>query len=343
VGLTPGEGSAAGESPPPPLPPAEAVDGLRARLLAIAQPGPVLLADTLAAAGRKVMLRHVDRLLAREIGVRDPSQPDELRKYRVAARRLRAALRLLGSDLTDKRIRGLRDELAATALAAGAARDLDLRIAHLAAWVAEHPEITLADVAPLLGHWRLQRDRAYGGLIRHLRTRRHARWLVVLVSAVEEPGEAGQRPEGIAWTVRSRAASRITAAYEEIRVFASVVRAADDETLHRLRIAAKRLRYSLEFLADVLGPDSAWLVEQLTLLQDALGHLNDGVVAASAVHDFLGDQRSRLSATEETAIAAYLRDQETQLARLRKAVAAPWRLVDGVGFARRLGRATVLP
>jgi CHAD domain-containing protein len=164
----------------------------------------------------------------------------------------------------------------------------------------------------------------------------------VLVLAVEAPAGAEQPPEGSAWTVRSRAASRITAAYEEVRVFASAVGSADDETLHRLRIAAKRLRYGLEFLAEVLGPDTAWLVERLTVLQDALGHLNDAVVATAAVGDFLRDQRGRLSANEATAIAAYLGDQELQLARLRKAIAAPWRLVDGVGFARRLGRGTVL-
>jgi CHAD domain-containing protein len=133
------------------------------------------------------------------------------------------------------------------------------------------------------------------------------------------------------------------AAYEDVRVFSSAVGSADDETLHRLRIAVKRLRYSLEFLAEVLGPDTTWLVEQLTVLQDGLGHLNDGAVAAAAVNDFLRDQRAGLSAAAETAIAAYLADQERQLARLRKAVAAPWRLVDGVGFARRLARATILP
>ena len=44
-----------------------------------------------------------------------------------------------------------------------------------------------------------------------------------------------------------RAASRIWAAYEQVRAYEPVLRWADVETLHELRIAGKWLRYTLEF------------------------------------------------------------------------------------------------
>jgi CHAD domain-containing protein len=45
--------------------------------------------------------------------------------------------------------------------------------------------------------------------------------------------------------------------------------------LHRFRIAAKRLRYTLEFFAGVYGPRLAELLGQLRQLQTILGERND--------------------------------------------------------------------
>ena len=57
--------------------------------------------------------------------------------------------------------------------------------------------------------------------------------------------------------------------------------------LHQLRIASKGLRYSLEFLEEVLGPESKVLVKELKKLQDHLGNLQDAVVASNLLRDFL--------------------------------------------------------
>ena len=47
------------------------------------------------------------------------------------------------------------------------------------------------------------------------------------------------------------------------------------EQLHALRIAAKRLRYTLELFSPVLGPDIGDLLAELKTLQDLLGELHD--------------------------------------------------------------------
>jgi CHAD domain-containing protein len=49
---------------------------------------------------------------------------------------------------------------------------------------------------------------------------------------------------------------------------------------HRLRIRCKRLRYALEFGADVYGGRTGRFVRQLTVLQDELGQMQDAEVAS---------------------------------------------------------------
>jgi hypothetical protein len=49
---------------------------------------------------------------------------------------------------------------------------------------------------------------------------------------------------------------------------------------HRLRIRCKRLRYALEFSADVYGGRTSRFVRQLTALQDELGEMQDAEVAS---------------------------------------------------------------
>ena len=57
--------------------------------------------------------------------------------------------------------------------------------------------------------------------------------------------------------------------------------------LHRLRIAGKRLRYTLEFFEEVLAPQTGDLIKQMKRLQDHLGDLQDAVVASELLRDFL--------------------------------------------------------
>lgn len=57
--------------------------------------------------------------------------------------------------------------------------------------------------------------------------------------------------------------------------------------LHDLRIAAKRLRYTLEVFDDVLGPDTARQIERIKAIQEALGHLHDIDVRIALIGDEL--------------------------------------------------------
>jgi CHAD domain-containing protein len=305
-------------------------------------PGRILASDGLALAGRKAMWTHVGRLLKHEAAMRDPGQADELRRYRVATRRLRAALRLFGPAFRPGDVEPVNDGLSDLADAVGLVRDLDVRKTALQEWAAARLPESGTLVRPLLDAWQAERDDAMFRLEKQLDSRRHARWLPTLVDFVKTADRPG-RSDRAGQIVRDRAGSQVWRAFEKVRAFAPAIRWADVATLHGLRIEAKRLRYSLEFLGDVLGPDRAWLIERLVALQDHLGALNDATLTAAAVRSFLGAHHLELEPSDRAELAAYLDDQERRARTLRRSVGRPWRPIAGITFARRLARTAIVP
>jgi CHAD domain-containing protein len=138
--------------------------------------------------------------------------------------------------------------------------------------------------------------------------------------------------------VRDSAGSRIWAAYEQVRGYEPVLRWADVETLHELRIGGKWLRYTIEFVREALGEEATPLIARVTAMQDHLGLMNDADVAARLARTFLVEHAGELSALEGAAVGRYLVGREREVARLRRTVGTPWRGVAGVGFRRSLGR-----
>jgi len=297
-------------------------------------PAPGVTADdSMSAAGRKVLRFHLARLLAREPGVRAGIDPEELHKMRVATRRLRAGWRVFGDAFRGARVRRIRGDLGVVASRLGATRDLDVQLDRLTS-----PE-RREGLAPLEAAWRTKRENARAALVRELDSARHRRWLASFVRFVET-GDAGVAPTpGVEpSTVRERAASQVWAAYERVRAFERVMDGAPPETLHRLRIAAKRLRYSLEFVREALSPEAAIAIARITALQDHLGKLNDADVAAALTREFLSEAKESLNPAESAAVAEYLADQEREVVALSESVGGPWAGVASIAFRRRLAR-----
>lgn len=302
-------------------------------------PGAIGPDDAFALAGRKAMWVHVDRLIRFEEAVREPARKDELKRYRVATRRLRAAMRLFADAYPDRQVRPLRDALGDLGRAAGAARDVDVRLADLARWAAEQDAPTATAVEPLARAWREERAQAAADFVRRLDTKRHQRLLrdvIAFVNGDARPSPAGSR------SVRDSVASRLWKSFEALRERGGLVRWADLPTVHEVRIDAKRMRYGLEFLADVLPPSVTLLVERLVALQDHLGALNDAAIIAAAARAYLSDRRTVLQPDERAAIARYAADRDGDVARLRRGIGRPWRPIASSVFARRLGRTVVI-
>jgi CHAD domain-containing protein len=331
--------------PAEPVAPATTPATAPARIDLGGPPLAIAATDTFAAAGRKAMWLHVDRMLDREPELRDAAYVDSLRKYRVAMRRLRAALRLFREAYPARELKPLREGLRGLASEVGAVRDLDVLIADLDGWAVEAGGGAAAGLAPVRGHWAASREAGAAGLERRLDAKRHRHLVERLAEFVTRQDDAGGAREArgdAARTVRDHVASSAWLAYERLRALAPGVDDAELETLHGVRIEAKRLRYTLEFLGPVMGPQREWLVERLVALQDHLGRLNDAAVNAAAIRAYLADHLQALSSAERAEIEAYLAAKEQDVTSLRAGVGPVWRAVIDASFAGRLGRAVIV-
>ncbi len=309
-----------------------------ARLIVGKTPG-VTAEDHVAEAGRKVLRFHLARMLAREAGTRDGIDAEELHAMRVATRRQRAAWRVFGGSFRATRTKRYRTGLREIAARLGTVRDLDVLLEAVDAYRADLPVAEQRALEPMLRDWRGRRDDARVLLVRELDSPRYQRWVDDYRDFVRTDG-AAVIPVGPTQPhrVRDTAPSRIWTAYEQVRAYEQVLRWADIETLHELRIAGKWLRYTLEFVREALEPEVTPLLARVTALQDHLGLMNDADVAGSMARTFLVEHAGELSAQESAAIGRYLISREKEVSRLRRAIAVPWRGVAGIGFRRALGR-----
>jgi CHAD domain-containing protein len=316
----------------------EEAQGPDTRLIVGRTPG-VTADDHVAEAGRKVMRFHLARMLAREAGVREGKDLEDVHAMRVATRRQRAAWRVFGSSFRQGRTKRYRTGLRDVASRLGVVRDLDVLLDAADAYRADQPVTEQRAMEPLLRDWREHRDDARVLLIRELDSDGYRRWLDDYRDFVRTEG-AGVLPVGPTQPhrIKDTAGSRIWTAYEQVRGYEAVLRWADVETLHELRIAGKWLRYTLEFVREALGDDAAPLIARVTALQDHLGLMNDADVSGSMARTFLVEHAGDLSPVESAAIGRFLVSREREVARLRRQIGAPWRGVAGVTFRRSLGR-----
>jgi len=298
--------------------------------------------DSMSEAALKVLWFNFGRMKNREAGTRSGLDTEDLHDMRVAARRMRAAWRVFEGAFKAGKTKKLRGRLEAIADRLGAARDLDVLTEGLDAYSQTLDEAQRPGLEPLQSLWRHQRDEARAELVRELDSNRYESF-VKETSAFLDAGAnvaANVTTTTAPHRVRDRAPSEIWATYEAVRAYELVLPWADIETLHHLRIAAKWLRYALEFFGEALGPGSNMLLEKVAALQDHLGCLHDADVAAKLAREVLVARAGQLSKVERDAIGAYLRTREREVARRRRSLGPVWRAVNGASFRLALGRAT---
>jgi len=193
---------------------------------------------------------------------------------------------------------------------------------------------------PLRSAWRRDRVEARQRLIGRLDSKQYREFVEDYLEFTESPG-AGAVPTsmGRPSLVRDTAGSRILSAYEHARAYQTILGWADVPTLHALRIEGKRLRYTLEYFAEVMPTTSRTLVKTVTEMQDHLGLMNDAHLAAMTTRQWLNMNVPLLSAASRDAIGLYLDSREAEVERLRRTFGPIWQRVTGRTFGRVLGAA----
>jgi CHAD domain-containing protein len=198
------------------------------------------------------------------------------------------------------------------------------------------------DLDPLLRHWRDERELARQSLIQHLDSDGYRRFVEEFGRFLNSEG-AGVEPvpsgEPVRYQVRHVLGSQVWLLYETILAYENVLDDAPVSTLHLLRIDCKRLRYTLEFFQEILGPDTPWLIKAVIAIQDHLGDLQDATVASSMLSDFLVHWHANSTQEEVAGVALYLAYRRKEARRLIDTLPRAWPRIASLRFRRRLANA----
>jgi CHAD domain-containing protein len=276
--------------------------------------------DPMSEAGRATLRLHFWRMLDHEPGTRLGTDIEELHDMRVATRRMRAALEVFEpyfqADVVDSYERGLRR----TGRALGPVRDLDVFEDKARAYLATLSPENQSGLDPLLAAWHDERVVAREAMLVYLDGNGYARFVARFAGFLTSPGRGvATLPEGMP-QVRGVVPGLLITRYKAVQVDGEGALAAGTiEELHALRIDCKKLRYALEFFTPVLRPEAQLVIDEVKVLQDHLGDLNDADVAVEILRTFLEE-----AASDKEGVVAYLDNRVAERERLMRAFPAVW-------------------
>ena len=231
---------------------------------------------------------------------------------RVATRRMRAAFEVFEGAFTQKAVKSQLKGLRATGRALGRVRDQDVFMEKANRYAETLPEERRPGLQPLLQAWMKSREEARTVMVKYLDSGAYKNFKERFDVFVNTPG-AGARsiknPFPTPHLVRDVTPALIYERFASVRAFDTVINTATLEQFHALRIEFKKLRYTLEFFREVLGPEAGAVIEEIKAMQDHLGDLNNAQVATQILRDFLLEwdtQQAALPVVERTAPAPVL-------------------------------------
>jgi CHAD domain-containing protein len=240
-----------------------------------------------------VALKQVFRSLLRTIvanepGLRADLDTEFLHEFRVAVRRTRSALSQLKGLYREETANEFRREFNWLGSLTGPTRDLDVHLLKMADYRALLPEQVRADLEPLNGFLERHRDLEHRKMVQALGNKRYRDLIEHWQAFLDQPPADGELPRNAATPIGELASRRIWKAYRRVLDKGGAIGPeTPPESLHRLRIDAKKLRYLLEFFRSLYDAEEIGrLVKALKQLQDNLGDFNDFIVQQATLGRF---------------------------------------------------------
>jgi CHAD domain-containing protein len=246
-------------------------------------------------------LRKQARRLARQIKrVGQEVQIEVIHQARVAARRLTAAIRAFGPLLGNKESRLWKDDVGRALRRLGDARDKDVQIEFIRQALKQTPERHLRPgIRRLLVRLQQQRRQLQPKVLKAARklgrsgTLKAVRGQADAMAEALPPAGATIQTPFVFDTARRRIVKRLgeLLAYE-----ACLASPAEADRHHQMRIAAKRLRYTMELFRPAYEGDLDASLTAVKKLQELLGDLHDCDVWLQLLPDFLAEETKRADA-----------------------------------------------
>jgi len=259
-------------------------------------PAPVAVA--------RLLLRLLDTIELNVDGVLRDIDTEFLHDFRVAVRRTRSAIKLLGTVLPADLAGHYAAEFKWLGDVTTPIRDLDVHLLGFDAMTGQLAAASPADLEPLRAFLVRRRAREFRRLAAALRGPRFRAitddWRKALLEIRDASGPRRRRPTAAALArgTTERAFRRIAARG------AAITPDSPPESLHDLRKRAKELRYLLEFFASLHDPVAyRKVVSDLKQLQDCLGEFQDSEVQRHEIHALADAMLAERAAPAATLLA----------------------------------------
>jgi len=247
----------------------------------------------------RYLLKQLNGLFGQVAGIRRNDDVECVHQARVASRRIRVALRVFESCFSTRKVRKWRKEIRRVTQGLGAARDKDVQI-EFATGVAGEMRGTDTKNRPGVERWllrlRQEREALQPAVLAEVDRLEASPALAALRARVERTG-ASLRPRGT--LVRSEYAFRQSGRQirKRLKELLKLRSCLDDPQAqaehHQMRIAAKRLRYTLEICNPACDNRLRDVIKIVKTLQTALGDIGDCDVWAETIERFSADERRR--------------------------------------------------
>ena len=311
------------------------------------EPGPVPAACSF---GVQRILPLVEAFLGEIDGVRSAQDIEHIHRMRVASRRLRAALPLFKSCFPKKKFRVWMRELQKITRALGDARDADVQIAFLVRLQEEKagqqgenpPDVSRGAVDPvgvetvLLTRLKKKRLKLQGTVLSALEHLERSSVPEDMRTACNEvitrAGNARTKPAlyGIPPVSAARISSRLSALMQYEHHLYNPDAVAEH---HAMRIAAKKLRYTMEVYAPLYRRNLKKPLIRVKRIQEILGDLHDCDVWIDTVMAMLLTERSspgydpatpEMEGRRVTSYRHFLSDREKERTRIYRRLVRYW-------------------
>jgi CHAD domain-containing protein len=255
------------------------------------------------AAVQLILLQQLDTLEANADGVLQDIDTEFLHDLRIAVRRTRTALKLLGDVLPGDLALRFAPEFRWLGDLTTPLRDLDVQLEELPSMAAGLFAAGPADLEPFRAYLVRRRAAERRALNRGLRSDRFATVLGDWRKALTVPRAGRRSPAGP--RAGDLAADRTRRAYDKvIKLGAAITDDSPAESLHTLRKRCKELRYVLEFFASLHDPAAQRaMVGDLKRLQDCLGEFQDCEVQQHEIQALAAAMLSGQAAPASTLLA----------------------------------------
>jgi len=243
-------------------------------------------------------LRELLGALTAEIeGVRAAVDIEYIHRMRVASRRLRAALAIFAPCLPKKRATGWTREIRRITRALGAARDTDVQLDFLVDFLSnEAASREKAGLRRILLRLQQQRTRLQRDVLKALEELERGKAIPEMQAELQRIITLGQQHavDAAAPAVQHWAAIAVAARLDEFLAYESAVTHPERlEELHAMRIAAKRLRYTMQLFSPLFPEVVKSALSAARKIQDTLGDFHDCDVWVTFITAFQQEERTR--------------------------------------------------